>query len=89
MSLSITVYAGNFTTIVQCKHWVSDAALKECLDDAYDFALKNKDNLENLEKAANYISEFDHAGSARVHQMIVEKLGAKAGCEKSGVVGAG
>jgi len=87
--LSTVVYAGNFTTIAQCKHWVSDAALKECLEDAYDFAQKNKDNLEDLEKAANYVAEFDHAGSARVYQMMVEKLGTKAGCEKSGVVGAG
>lgn len=85
--LSTKSYASNFGVIAQCKHWVSDAAMTQCLEDAQNYAKQNSKSQADLEKAASYIQEFDQAGAAKVYLMQIQLLGAKPGCTKPGVRG--
>ena len=64
-------FAEDFTTIAECKHWISEAAATNCIDKALDFARRNSASPKDLEKSAKYIEEFDQASSAIVYEMII------------------
>lgn len=62
----------SFTSLTQCKHWVSDAALGACIDDALDYAQANKESKAELERTAKYIEEFDQVSAAIVYAHMLD-----------------
>jgi hypothetical protein len=70
-------FAEEFTTIAECKHWISEAAATNCIDKALDFARRNSASPKDLEKSAKYIEEFDQASSAIVYEMIISASAVK------------
>lgn len=81
-SMSMSATAEDFKPITDCKHSTSRAALEQCLENAQNYAIRNKDNALELEKAARYIQEFDSARAALVYDLLIKNIDAKVGCEK-------